>query len=145
MHPALLTLLTAILMEPVAAAVHRLVGHGPGWVLHRDHHAPRGRFERNDLIPVVFAAIAMVGFAIGVSSPGQRTLVWIALGVTIYGASYAFVHDIYIHRRLPLLPERVRWLEPLRVAHLEHHRQGGAPFGVLVPLRPVRVRRASIS
>jgi beta-carotene 3-hydroxylase len=137
-----LTVLTMVVMEPVAAGVHRFVGHGPGWALHGDHHDPGpGRLERNDAIPASFAVVAMAAFWVGLDRPGWRWLFWVALGVSLYGLSYALVHDVYVHRRLPLLPRRVRCLEPLRLAHLEHHRHGGAPFGVLVPLRPRGGRR----
>jgi beta-carotene 3-hydroxylase len=142
MNAAVIVAVTMVVMEPVAAAVHRFFGHGPGWVLHRDHHNPGpGRLEHNDAIPVGFAAISMVAFWIGLDRPLWRWLFWVALGVTLYGMAYALVHDVYIHRRLPLLPRRVAWLEPWRLAHLEHHRHGGAPFGVLVPLRPRAARR----
>lgn len=142
MSAVALTVLAMIAMEPVAAAVHRFFGHGPGWALHRDHHDPGpGRLERNDAIPASFAVVAMAASWVGLDRPGWRWLLWVALGVTLYGAAYALVHDVYVHRRLPLLPRRVRWLEPWRRAHLEHHRHGGAPFGVLVPLRPRRARR----
>lgn len=137
----LLAVAVAFVMEPVAASVHRWLGHGPLWFLHRDHHEPGpGRWERNDLIPLGFAALSMVAFALALSRPHLRPLVWVAIGVTGYGISYALVHDVYIHRRIPLLPRRIGWLEPLRRAHLEHHRTGGAPFGVLIPLR-ARARR----
>jgi beta-carotene 3-hydroxylase len=144
MNAVLLVVATVVVMEPVAAAVHRFVGHGPGWALHRDHHDPGpGRLERNDAIPATFAVIAMVAFWVGLDRPGWRWLFWVALGVTLYGLAYALVHDVYVHRRLPLLPRRVTWLEPWRRAHLEHHRHGGAPFGVLVPLRPRRAGHRS--
>ena len=61
-------------------------------------------------------------------------------GVTAYGLAYLVVHDLYIHRRLPLLPARVAWLEPLAEAHGIHHRYGGAPFGMLCPVVPARLR-----
>ena len=136
MSGAFLTLVAALAMEPIAAWVHRFFGHGPGWSLHVDHHQPRCRWERNDLIPLGFAGLAMVAFAFGAARPGLRWLFWIALGVTVYGGAYGLIHDIYIHRRLPLLPARVAMLEPWRRAHLEHHERGTAPFGVLLPLRP---------
>lgn len=135
------TTVAFVVMEPVAASVHRWFGHGPGWVVHRDHHEPTGAWERNDAIPLALAAVSMVAFAVGVSAPAHRGLVWPAMGVSLYGLAYAAVHDVYIHRRLPLLPRRVRWLEPWRRAHLVHHRTGTAPFGVLVPLPPVSTWR----
>jgi beta-carotene 3-hydroxylase len=132
-----LVLITIVAMEPLAAALHRFVLHGPAWGLHGDHHDPgRRRFERNDVIPLILAALAMAGFRVGLTSETLGWLTAVALGVTVYGLAYAIVHDLYIHRRLPILPERIAWLEPLRLAHLEHHRHDGAPFGMLLPRRP---------
>lgn len=133
---AALTGAVVVAMEPVASAVHRFFGHGRGWVLHEEHHQSAGALERNDLIPLSFAGLAMAAFAVGTAGPGRRWLVPVATGVTGYGVLYGMVHDVYTHRRLPILPRRVRWLEPWRRAHLEHHRHEAAPFGVLVPLRP---------
>jgi beta-carotene 3-hydroxylase len=109
--------------------------------LHSDHHDPDSRWERNDVIPLGFAGLAMVAFALSVNDPRLWWLFWIAVGVTVFGLTYALIHDIYIHRRIPLLPRRIPWLEPLRRAHLEHHRTGKAPYGVIVPIRRA-VRRS---
>ena len=144
MNPELLVAVSAVGMEVVASAVHRLFGHGPGWVLHRDHHDPGpGPLEHNDAIPAVFGVVSTGAFWLAMSRPGWGWLFWVATGVTLYGLGYALVHDVYIHRRLPLLPRRIRVLEPWRRAHLEHHRTGGAPFGVLIPVRPLRSRHRS--
>jgi beta-carotene 3-hydroxylase len=132
-------------MEPVTALAHRYVFHGPGMVIHRSHHRPSPRrWEANDAFPVVFAAITIVVIAVGTWRPGLGALVAVGAGVTAYGASYAIVHDLYIHRRLSFLPERVALLEPLREAHRIHHLYGGAPYGMLAPVVPRELRaRAS--
>ena len=144
MNAVVVTVATMIVMEPVAAAIHRFVGHGPGWVLHRDHHDPGpGRLERNDLIPAVMAVVSMAAFGLAVSR-NLQWLFWVALGVTLYGLTYALVHDVYIHRRLPILPRRVAALEALRRAHLEHHRHQAVLYGVLVPLRSRRAGRDAV-
>jgi beta-carotene 3-hydroxylase len=144
MHPVLVALVGFLLMEPITALVHRAVMHGPGIVLHRSHHrrvrpgeSPR-RWEANDLFPVAFAAVVMLGFAIGFNVAGYEVLVPIGIGITLYGLAYAVVHDAYIHRRLPLFGDRtVPLLERLAVAHRRHHDRNGAPYGMLIPL-PVR-------
>jgi hypothetical protein len=101
-----------VLMEPLTAASHRWVMHGVGLGLHRSHHrrvrpgeSPR-RWEANDAYPVMFAAIVMMGFAVGFNVAGFAALVPAGIGVTAYGLTYALVHDVYIHRRLPLFGER---------------------------------------
>lgn len=114
-------------MEAVTYATHRWVMHGVGMRWHRSHHLPpKGRFERNDLFPVVFASVGIVLFAAGV---------WpVAIGMTAYGAAYLAVHDVAIHRRLPVGSARGRYLRWLRDAHGDHHATSREPYGMLLPL-----------
>lgn len=126
-----LALGTAVLMEPLSARIHRQLGHGPAWFLHRSHHeGVVAGPEANDVIPAVSAAITVGLFALGVSRPRLARLLPVATGATLYGATYFAVHDCYTHRRLPLLPRRLRWLEPFRLAHLAHHRTGTGHWGI---------------
>jgi beta-carotene 3-hydroxylase len=135
-----------VLMEPLTAATHRWVMHGVGVALHRSHHrrvrpgeSPM-RWEANDWFPVMFAAVVLIGFAVGFNVAGLDMLVPIGIGVTAYGAAYALVHDVYIHRRLPLFGDRrVPVLERLAAAHRVHHDRNGAPYGMLVPVVPSSV------
>lgn len=127
-------------MEPATYAAHRWVMHGAGWVLHKSHHRkpcpPRrwaDRFERNDWFPVIFASATIAAMATGSRVSAWRAAVPIGAGVTAYGAAYAFVHDVYIHRRLGRLP-RVAMLERLRDAHAIHHLYGKEPYGMLFPM-----------
>jgi beta-carotene 3-hydroxylase len=135
-----------VAMEPATYLAHRFVMHGVGMRLHRSHHRrwPRRRpddpfLEANDAFPVVFAGITMVALAVGFNVDGLSVLLPICGGATLYGAAYAFVHDGYIHSRLP-----VRWrsglLDRLADAHALHHRFGGEPFGMLLPVVPASVR-----
>jgi beta-carotene 3-hydroxylase len=127
----LLVLLTALAMEPFSAGVHRYIGHGVAWPLHKSHHeGPVTGPEANDVIPAVSAALTIAMFALGTARPGLGVLVPIAAGATIYGAAYFLVHDCYIHRRVPLLPRCVGWLEPFKAAHLVHHRTGTGHWGI---------------
>jgi beta-carotene 3-hydroxylase len=139
MRALVLALVAFAAMEPVTAATHRFVMHGPGLVLHRSHHRRRraGRWERNDLYPVLFAAVVCAGFWLGFHQPALADLVPIGTGITVYGAAYALVHDVYIHRRLRWFGDRrVPVLDRLAAAHEVHHRTGGAPYGMLVPIVP---------
>jgi beta-carotene 3-hydroxylase len=140
-----------VVMEPVTYAVHRWVMHGPGRTFHRSHHrrwpARRdgdGFVEGNDVFPVVFAGITVLALAAGFNVDGLAVLVPVCVGVTAYGAAYALVHDVYVHRRLP-----VRWSSPhldrLADAHALHHRFGGEPYGMLLPVIPASVRRRAAS
>jgi beta-carotene 3-hydroxylase len=126
-----------VAMEPISAAVHRFFGHGPGWRLHRSHHeSPVRGPELNDVIPAVSALLTMALFAVGMWRPGWGWLVPVAAGATAYGAVYFTVHDLYIHRRLPLLPSYVGWLEPFKQAHLLHHRTGTGHWGIFARPTP---------
>jgi beta-carotene 3-hydroxylase len=128
-------------MEPLTYAAHRWVMHGAGWVLHRSHHRLRqeGVFEANDWYPVGFAAVTIMAMAAGTLAPSVHVLVPVGVGVTAYGAAYAFVHDVYIHGRFARIPT-FQPLERLRAAHALHHRFGGEPYGMLCPIVPRALR-----
>lgn len=122
-------------MEGVSYLAHRLVMHGAGMVWHRSHHVPTGsRFERNDLFPLCFSTVGVALFALATMGPAIVPLLWVGIGVTAYGATYLFVHEVYIHRRLPVRLPALGYLEWLRTAHRVHHRFGGEPYGMLLPL-----------
>jgi beta-carotene 3-hydroxylase len=139
--PVLAAVIAFVLMEPLTYAAHRWVMHGAGWVLHRSHHrvAADGVLEANDWFPVIFAAVTIMAMAAGTISPTVHVLVPIGVGVTAYGAAYAFVHDVYIHGRFARIPT-VRPLERFRAAHALHHRFGGEPYGMLCPVVPRSVK-----
>lgn len=126
-------------MEGVAYASHRWLMHGVALAWHRSHHAPpKGRLERNDLFPLVGAATGILLFA--GASAGWTALWPVAIGVTAYGATYLFVHDVHIHGRLPVRLPDLRYLRWVRDAHAVHHRTSGEPYGMLLPVlrRPAR-------
>jgi beta-carotene 3-hydroxylase len=137
--------LAFVVMEPLTYAAHRWVMHGVGWALHRSHHRRqvvnrwRDQIEANDWFPVAFAAVTIVGMAVGTSVRAAHLVVPVAIGVTAYGAAYAFVHDVYIHGRFARLPV-VAPLERLRDAHAIHHLYGGEPYGMLCPVVPKSLR-----
>ncbi|MGB0113226.1 MAG: sterol desaturase family protein [Ilumatobacteraceae bacterium] len=143
-----LTMIVAfVAMEPLTAATHRWVMHGIGSWFHRSHHrSDRGpSWERNDWYPVMFAGIVMVGLWFGFHRDSLAWLIPVGIGITLYGAAYAAVHDGYIHRRLdPFGGHRLRALDHLAEAHRIHHLFNGAPFGMLAPIVPAHLReRAS--
>lgn len=140
---ALILVATFCAMEGVAALEHRYAMHGFAWGWHRSHHQPRsGRFERNDRFPFVFAGAAIAMFLAGTNVDALWWLVPVATGVTLYGAVYFLVHDVYIHGRLGghHLP-RMAPLDRLADAHALHHRFNGAPYGMLAPVVPADIRR----
>ena len=135
-----------VAMEPVSWAVHRYVMHGPGWILHRSHHAPRrGHLQANDAFPAAFAAIVGAALVAGFNVERLGWLVPLGTGITAYGAAYALVHDGYIHRRFPVGGRRSATLDALTRAHQVHHRTAGEPFGMLAPYVPRDDRRRSVA
>jgi beta-carotene 3-hydroxylase len=143
MTPVVVAVVAFLLMEPVAYLAHRSVMHGhrraAAW--HVPHHQVRdaaARADTNDLYPVVMAALTIAAMAVG--SWLWSPLLWVGAGVTLYGAAYLFVHDLYIHRRWA----RFRWtwgpLERVREAHRIHHLFGGEPYGFLFPVVPASLR-----
>lgn len=142
MKDILLTLLVFIAMEPLTWLIHKYVMHGFLWSLHRDHHdhSSEGELEKNDYFFVIFALPAIVLFYQG-AKQGYNYLFYIALGVTIYGIAYFFVHDIFIHQRIKLFSKtRNPYFLAIRRAHKQHHRyltkEDGECFGfLLVPIK----------
>ena len=70
MAEAVVAVVAFVAMEPVTAALHRFVFHGPGWALHRSHHRPlrqRGRYGL--LCPVSRLVRAASGKDRGVADP----------------------------------------------------------------------------
>jgi beta-carotene 3-hydroxylase len=139
----LITVAAFVLMEPVTALTHRFVMHGFGMGWHRTHHEPPRRvLEANDLFPVVFSAATIVLLAVGVYGGGGDVLVPLGMGITAYGASYLFVHDLVIHRRLARwLAQPAGFLAWHRDAHNVHHLYSRAPYGFLAPVVPRELRQ----
>ena len=134
-------LVAFVAMEPITALTHRYVMHGLGRRLHVSHHDRKtSRFEANDLYPLLFAALTMLVMAVGFQLKGHALLVPATVGISVYGCCYGFVHEVYIHRRLPF-PWRTVGLEQLKDAHRIHHLWSAAPFGMLCPVVPGRLRR----
>jgi beta-carotene 3-hydroxylase len=139
--PVLVALAAFVAMEPFSYAAHRWVMHGFGMGWHRSHHLPReGRFERNDLFPLCFSAVGVLLCALGTSGPSLPVLLWVAGGITAYGAIYMLVHEVVIHARFPLPRPRLAYFDWLRDSHRIHHLYGGEPYGMLVPIVPRELR-----
>lgn len=132
-----ITIATFFFMEFVAWFAHKYVMHGFLWVLHKDHHQKEpGFFEKNDFFFLIFAIPSMSGFIIG-SLTNYTFLIFIGLGILLYGIAYFLVHDIFIHRRFKILQKsNNRYLKAIRKAHKIHHKhlnkEDGECFGMLV-------------
>lgn len=131
-------------MEFVAWFTHKYVLHGWLWWLHKSHHVRHDHtLERNDFFFLYYAAIAMVFFILGSETMDWRF--WVAIGVTLYGAAYFVVHDLFIHQRVRIFGKTGNsYLKALDMAHKMHHktqeRDGSECFGMLlVPMKYYRL------
>lgn len=130
-----------VAMEGVSYALHRWVMHRIGMRLHASHHRPpKPGWEANDLFPVFFSVIGITVFLLASVGPRISELWWVGAGVTLYGLCYLFVHDVYIHHRLPVAIPHWRYLEWLRRSHRVHHLTGAEPYGMLLPVLTRRQR-----
>ena len=136
----LITLAAYAGMEFMAWFTHKYLMHGWLWSWHEDHHKPRhekeGFFEKNDRFFLVFAIPSMLCYMIG----GLTTHFWvlfIGVGISLYGLTYFLIHDVYIHQRF-------KWFRQLDStysrgilrAHGAHHakttKEDGESFGLLI-------------
>jgi beta-carotene 3-hydroxylase len=132
--------LTASTMEFVAWFSHKYIMHGFLWSWHEDHHQPHqegdGFFEKNDLFFLVFAIPSMFSF-IGGATTSFTWLTAIGIGISIYGAIYFLIHDVYIHQRFKWFRQLDnRYSRGILRAHGAHHakqnKEEGESFGLLV-------------
>ena len=118
-------------MEGLTWVIHKHVMHGLLWALHRDHrdHSNKGNLEKNDYFFLIFATPAILMMYIGVRN-GFSPVFYIGAGVSLYGMAYFFVHDIFIHQRVPFLRNTKNpYLLAIRRAHKQHHKHTGKHHG----------------
>ncbi len=130
-------------MEGVAWSAHKFVMHGLLWNLHEDHHKknPTSFFEKNDYFFLIFALPGIASLGIGSFYEPLRPLMYVGIGITLYGFAYFIVHDIFIHQRFKWLRNADSvYFRAIRRAHKMHHKhlgkEHGECFGMLwVPMR----------
>lgn len=134
-------LLTAAFMEFVAWFAHKYLMHGVLWVWHEDHHKPKfekdGFFEKNDLFFLVFAIPSAACYMLGTLYEPLRILLYIGIGISIYGLIYFLIHDVYIHQRFRWFKQLdSKYSKAILKAHGAHHavqdKEGCISFGLLV-------------
>lgn len=137
----LVTILTAVAMEFVAWFAHKYIMHGFLWVWHEDHHKPHydkeGFFEKNDLFFLVFAIPSAACYMIGTFSQEWRVLLFVGIGISIYGLIYFLIHDVYIHQRFKWFKQLDnKYSRGILRAHGAHHavttKEDCESFGLLV-------------
>ena len=135
-----ITLVTVVAMEFVAWFSHKYIMHGILWSWHEDHHTPHkegdGFFEKNDLFFLIFAIPSMACYILGVET-SHFWLLFVGIGISIYGMIYFLIHDVYIHQRFKWFRQLDnKFSRAILRAHGAHHavqtKHGCESFGLLV-------------
>jgi len=90
-------LASVMAMEFVAWFAHKFLMHGLLWNWHEDHHQPHlkeGFFEKNDRFFLVFAIPSAFCYMAGSLWSGYGALLYIGIGISIYGLIYFLIHDV---------------------------------------------------
>lgn len=136
-----IVLATVLGMEFVAWFAHKYLMHGWLWIWHEDHHKPHyekeGFFEKNDLFFLVFALPSMTCYIVGSLFMDYRWVLFIGIGISIYGLIYFLIHDVYIHQRFKWFRQLDnKYSRAILRAHGAHHaktqKEDGESFGLLI-------------
>ena len=131
---------TVFFMEFVAWFAHKYIMHGVLWSWHEDHHQPhlkKGFFEKNDRFFLVFALPSAFCYMAGSFFQGWELLLYIGIGISIYGLIYFLIHDVYIHQRFSWFKQLDnKYSKAILRAHGAHHavqtKEDCESFGLLV-------------
>ena len=136
-----LTITTFIIMEFIAWFTHKYIMHGPLWNVHLDHHQvdKKKKLQKNDYFFLIFAIPSIMAIILG--SMNSNYLLYIGIGIALYGFAYFIVHEIIIHQRIKIFRNsKSRYIRAIKRAHKVHHKniekEDGESFGMLlVPLK----------
>lgn len=124
-------------MEVTAWFTHKYIMHGILWNWHKSHHEPHnGGLEKNDLFGLLFTILSASLIISGTWNGIVDWKFYIGFGIFLYGIAYFFVHDIFVHQRLPWLKyTKYPYFKAMRFAHKLHHKvktkHGAEAFGFL--------------
>lgn len=116
--------------------IHKYIMHGPLWGIHKTHHQHSNSFfELNDLFSLLFGSIAVLLIFLGVGDLDFRF--WMGVGISLYGISYFFIHDVLVHRRVKWFDRpKNKFLSGIFRAHQAHHatnkKNDAVSFGLFV-------------
>lgn len=136
----LVVLATVLAMEFVAWFAHKYIMHGLLWRWHEDHHQPDlkdGFFEKNDRFFFVFAVPSAFCYMAGTFWAAWGALLFVGIGISIYGMIYFLIHDVYIHQRFSWFKQLDnKYSKAILRAHGAHHavqtQYGCESFGLLI-------------
>lgn len=121
----LITIAAVLAMEFVAWFAHKYLMHGLLWSWHEDHHKPHendGFFEKNDRFFLVFALPSFLCYLVGGLIPEYKALLFVGIGISIYGLIYFLIHDVYIHQRFRWFRQLdSKYSKAILRAHGAHH------------------------
>ena len=133
----IIIILTFIFMEIFAWFTHKYIMHGFLWNLHLDHHQVDHNkvLQKNDYFFLIFAIPGIVCIIAG--STFSNSLLYIGIGISLYGFAYFIVHEIIIHQRLRFFKKSNNsYIKSIRMAHKVHHKTlgkyGASSFGMLI-------------
>lgn len=145
MYALLYMLLGFAAMEFSGWFIHKYIMHGPLWSIHKTHHqVSKSFFELNDLFSLLFGSIAIMLIVKGFEQLDYRF--WMGIGISLYGISYFFLHDVLIHRRVKWFDRpKNSFLRGIFKAHQAHHatnkKDDAVSFGLfVVPKRYFRAK-----
>jgi len=136
-----ITIFTFFAMEFVAWFTHKYIMHGILWSVHLDHHQvdKNKKIQKNDYFFLIFALPSMLSIILG--STNSNYLLYIGIGIALYGFAYFIVHEIIIHQRIKIFRNtNSKYIRAIKRAHKIHHKnigkEDGESFGMLiVPLK----------
>ncbi|MFD2201635.1 sterol desaturase family protein [Shivajiella indica] len=123
-------------MEISGWLIHKYIMHGPLWGIHKTHHQPsKTFFELNDLFSLLFGSVAVLLIILGAET--LNFYFWMGIGISLYGFSYFFIHDVLVHRRLKWFERpKNKFLLGIFKAHQAHHatnkKEDAVSFGLFV-------------
>ena len=136
-----ITILTFFAMEFVAWFTHKYIMHGILWNVHLDHHQvdKNKKIQKNDYFFLIFALPSMLSIILG--STNSNYLLYIGIGIALYGFAYFIVHEIIIHQRIKIFRNtNSKYIRAIKRAHKIHHKNIGKKDGesfrmLIVPLK----------
>ncbi len=148
----LITAASVLAMEFVAWFAHKYLMHGLLWNWHEDHHKPHekdGFFEKNDRFFLVFAVPSFLCYLFGGLYEQYFPLLFVGIGISIYGLIYFLIHDVYIHQRFKWFRQLdSKYSKAILRAHGAHHskqsKEDCESFGLLIVNRKYFMKRSQI-
>ena len=132
-----ITIFTFFAMEFVAWFTHKYIMHGILWNVHLDHHQvdKNKKIQKNDYFFLIFALPSILFIILG--STNSNYLLYIGIGIALYGFAYFIVHEIIIHQRIKIFRNiNSKYIRAIKRAHKIHHKniekEDGESFGMLI-------------